>query len=424
MSTRTEEVIVDAVSGSSERWQDGLAGKSSAARPTIPYGRHWISESDIDAMVAVLRSDFVTQGEQMPAFERELGEVLGADSVVALCNGSAALHVAVAALGMGPGDIGVTSAVTFCASASCSGYQQSKVRFVDVDALTGNMDPNHLEAVLANLRRSGFRGNGAVIPVSLAERSASLVEIEGIAHDYGFRVVEDAAHSFGSTYADAGKVRPSAGCQHSDLAILSFHPVKLICTGEGGALVCRDREMAERVRHLRGHGVGRKGADSAAPVPRPDWYYDQTDLGWNYRLTDFQAALGRSQLKRRDQLLSRRRRLARRYCEAFQQSPYSEWITLPPEDSGHAYHLFIIHLADARIRDRVHGQLRRMGIMTQVHYLPLYRHTYYRDQVESCTFAGAEAYFDGCLSIPLYPRMRDSDQDRVITALGEVLSLL
>lgn len=200
MSTRTEEVIADAVFGSGEQREDGLAGESSAARPAIPYGRHWISESDIDAMVAVLRSDFVTQGEQVPAFERELGEVLGADSVV---------------------------------------------------------------------------------------------------------------------------------------------------------------------------------------------------------------ALGRSQLKRRDQLLSRRRRLARRYCEAFQQSPYSEWIILPPEDSGHAYHLFIIHLADARIRDRVHGQLRRMGIMTQVHYLPLYRHTYYRDQVESCAFAGAEAYFDGCLSIPLYPRMRD-----------------
>ena len=255
MSTRTEDVIVDAVSGSSERWQDGLAGESSADRPTIPYGRHWISESDIDAMVAVLRSDFVTQGEQVPAFEQELGEVLGADSVVALCSGSAALHLAVAALGMGPGDIGVTSAVTFCASASCFSYHQSKVRFVDVDALTGNMDPNHLEAVLANLRRSGFRGNGAVIPVSLAGRSASLVEIEGIAHDYDFRVVEDAAHSFGSTYA-AERRLSTFRSGHSEFSPgqVDLHrrrwSVGLPRSGDGGTRPAspRSRRRAERGR--------------------------------------------------------------------------------------------------------------------------------------------------------------------------------
>ncbi len=233
-------------------------------------------------------------------------------------------------------------------------------------------------------------------------------------------MIEDAAHSFGATYPCGDRIYASASCRHSDAATLSFHPVKLICCGEGGAVLTGNSDCAAELRQLRNHGLSFDNFEGeAASREQPQWYREQVDLGWNYRLTDIQASLGLSQLQRLGAFLKRRRELARRYRSFLEKPPFSGIISLSPEEEGHVYHLFVVHFTDEETRNSAYRFLRERNILTQVHYIPLYRHPYYKGSGENIPLAGAEAYFRGCLSLPLYPKLTDEEQDRVIEALEE-----
>lgn len=382
----------------------------------IPYAAQWIDESDIQAVSNVLRSPFLTQGPAVCAFENALSDAIGVSEVVAVSSGTAALHLACEALGLGPGSIGIVAPISFSATANCLRYCGADVRFTDVDAITGLMDPVSLRRVLEEVSRE--TSSSVVIPVSLAGRVAALPEIRSIASEYGVPVLEDAAQSFGAFDEDSSGRYLSASCTHSDLATLSFHPVKHICCGEGGAVLTNNRDLAERVRLMRSHGIVRPFAGmSEDPVAQPPWFYEQLELGFNYRITDIQCALGLSQLKRQPFFMERRRALAERYNKHFSKAPFRRCFTCAPEDSGHAYHLFVLHFRDGYSRDDAHAYLKAHGIMTQVHHVPIYKHPYYRERYGEQELPGAEAYFRSCLSIPLYPKLKFSEQDRVIQAL-------
>ena len=387
----------------------------------IPYARQWIDEDDIASVTEVLRSDTVTQGSALGRFEAGLARATGAAHAVAVSNGTAALHLACAVLGLKRGATGVTSPITFAASANCMRYCGAEVEFADVDPVTGLMDPESLDGVLWRLRGSG-QPPGVVVAVSLAGRPMHLVEIREVTDRYGFRLIEDAAHSLGA-FTGNGKERLASGsCRQSDAAILSFHPVKQICCGEGGALLTKSREDAERARRLRSHGIQLQASQSLPlDSDMPSWIRGQVELGWNYRMTEIQATLGLSQLKRLSGFLRRRRELAERYRKVLSREPFTGFIRLPPVEEGHAYHLFVIHFPSEKVRNEAHDYLKAKGIATQVHYLPVYRHPYYRNRMGKLRMPGAETYFRGCLSIPLYPMLTDDEQDRVIEAVGEFL---
>lgn len=376
----------------------------------IPYATQWVDEADIAAVVDVLRSGYITQGPLAVKFEEALAEKLDVPYVVSMHNGTCALELIYQAMGMGVGDMGLTSPITFAATSNAFLYNSARVLFCDVDPITGLIDPSAMESVMKQANKPGI-----VSPVSLMGRVPDLEEIALIAEKYGWRVVEDAAHSLGASYRDKQKqLIKSASCQHTEAAILSFHPVKHICCGEGGAVVTRDAKLAEKVRQLRSHGIIR-----GASLDKPAWFYEQVDLGRNYRITEMQAALGLSQLTKLDSFIERRRELAVRYYKVFQESPFKECIKVPDLNEGHAYHLYVIHLADKMTRNRAYEFLKERQILTQIHYIPVYRHPYYRERFGEMSLPGAEAYYKGCLSIPLYPKMTDLDQNRVCEALRE-----
>jgi len=382
----------------------------------IPYAAQWIDESDIQAVSKVLRSPFLTQGPAIHALERALAEVVGVAEAVAVSNGTAALHLASEALGVGPGSIGVVAPISFSATANCLRYCGAEVRFSDVDPLTGLMDPHSLDQVLAQVSQETDKG--IVIPVSLAGRVPRLSEIKAVAAKYNVPVLEDAAQSFGAFEEDLGGRYLSASCVHSEAATFSFHPVKHICAGEGGAVLTNNPELADRVRFMRSHGIVRPfAAESKDPISEPPWYYEQHDLGFNYRITDIQCALALSQLEKQPFFMERRRALADRYYQKFSEEPFRRCFDCPSTHPGHAYHLFVIHFKDGFSRDDAHAYLKAHGIMTQVHHVPIYKHPYYVNRYGEQSLPGAEAYFKNCLSIPLYPKLKFSEQDRVIQAL-------
>jgi UDP-4-amino-4,6-dideoxy-N-acetyl-beta-L-altrosamine transaminase len=357
----------------------------------IPYGRQSIDEDDIDAVVAVLRSDWLTQGPHVEEFEEALAARVGARHVVTFANGTAALHGAAAAAGLGPGDLVVTSPLSFAASATCARYVGATPGFVDVEAATMNLDLASLppcEAVVAV--------HYAGLPVDLAALP--------------FRprvVIEDAAHALGAETPDG----PVGSCALSDMCMFSFHPVKPITTGEGGAVSTNDDELAERLRRFRTHGMVRKPEVGG-------WYYEIDSLGYNYRLTDIQAALGRSQLRKLDPFLDRRDAIARRYHELLAPLP----VELPAEAGPgwrHGRHLFPIRVDD---RDRVFAAMRERGIHVQVHFIPIYRHPLYADlRVDPSAFPVTESAYARLLSLPLFPDLTEGEQDRVVENLADVL---
>lgn len=382
----------------------------------IPYAAQWIDESDIQAVSEVLRSPFLTQGPAVQAFERALAEVVGVAEVVAVSNGTAALHLASDALGLGEGAIGVVAPISFSATANCLRYCGAEVRFADVDPMTGLMDPCSLDDVLAEISQETDRS--IVIPVSLAGQVPALAEISAVASAYNVPVLEDAAQSFGAFKEDSGGRYLSASCVHSEAATFSFHPVKHICAGEGGAVLTNNPELADRVRFMRSHGIIRPFAtESSDPIAKPQWYYEQLDLGFNYRITDIQCALALSQLERQPFFMECRRALAHRYNQKFSEEPFRRCFVCQPQHPGHAYHLFVIHFNDGFSRDDAHAYLKAHGIMTQVHHVPIYKHPYYVNRYGNQSLPGAEAYFKNCLSIPLYPKLKFSEQDRVIETL-------
>lgn len=379
----------------------------------IPYSRQKITESDIDAVTAVLRSDIVTRGEKVSEFESQIASYCDAKHAVAVSNGTAALHLATLALEMDESSQGYTSAISFVASANAFRYCGSPVKFCDVDPKTALIEPETLEATL-----DSASGSDALITVSFAGDAHNQPKYHQIASTKGIRAIEDAAHSLGATYDANGEVYKSASCAHSDLATLSFHPVKHICSGEGGMVTTNDSDLAKRLRILRNHGIHRSQdqLDIEDGLKGP-WLYQQETLGFNYWMTDFQAALGLAQLNRIDSILAERRQIAKSYCSVFAEPPFSDHFEISPYSSQHAYHLYIIHWKNPENRASAYHYLKEQGIYTQVHYLPIYNQPYYSELGPKIPLPGAEQYYAGCLSLPIYPGLEESQLSYVVDTL-------
>lgn len=383
----------------------------------IPYGRQAISQDDIDAVVTTLQSDFLTQGPQVPLFEEAVAERVSAKHAVAANSATSALHIAVAALGLGPGDLLWTSPITFVASANCARYMGADVDFVDIDADTFNMSPAALAAKLDQAKARG-RLPKVIMPVHMGGQSAAMQEIAALAKPLGIRIVEDASHAIGASYAD----KPVGECPYSDIAVFSFHPVKIITTAEGGMAVTNDDALAQRMEALRTHGITRD-PDLMTHAPDGPWYYQQLDLGWNYRLTELQAALGVSQLRRLKEFVDRRNLLADRYDALLSDCR----VHLPgrQEKARSSFHLYIIRLPerDPERHRAVFERLRADGIGVNLHYIPVHLQPYYRALgFAPGDFPAAEDYYERAISIPLHPGLTEEEQDKVVQSLKSALS--
>ena len=379
----------------------------------IPYGRQSISRADIEAVEDILRSDFLTQGPTVPRFEAAVAERVGAAYGVAVNSATSALHVACQALGVGPGDEVWTSPITFVASANCALYCGADVDFVDVDPATGNMDSRALEAKLVAAAKQGRRPK-IVIPVHYSGEPCDMAAIGALAERFGFAVVEDASHAIGGEYCGT----PVGACEHSDIAVFSFHPVKIITSGEGGLATTQDRDLAERMALLRNHGITR-APQRMTKEPEGPWYYQQVELGFNYRLTDLQAALGLSQLQRIETFIDRRHELAARYDELLAGLPLS-----PLRRAQHArsaLHLYVIQTDPdraGRSRRAIFESLRADGIGVQVHYIPVHLQPFYTQRgFRRGDFPQAESFYERAISLPLYPDLSFDQQDEVVAAL-------
>ena len=383
----------------------------------IPYARQSISEADVAAVVRVLRSDWLTQGPDIARFEEAVAGYCGARHAIAVSNGTAALHLACLALDLGPGDLLWTSPNTFAASANCARYCGADVDFVDIDARTYNLSVPALEEKLVRAKQAG-RLPKVVVPVHFGGQSCDMLPIRNLAARYGFRVVEDASHAIGAEYGQS-KV---GACPHSDIAVFSFHPVKILTTGEGGMLMTNDDGIARRLRLLRSHGITRDVSEMVGESEGP-WHYEQVALGYNYRMTDIQAALGASQLRRLEGFLARRRELVRRYDSALSGLP----LATPLEDTRgrSAWHLYVIQLeleTAGLSRRAVFERMRAAGVLVNVHYAPVHRQPYYRDLgFRKGDFPASERFYERAISLPLYFDLTDASQDRVCAVLRESL---
>jgi UDP-4-amino-4,6-dideoxy-N-acetyl-beta-L-altrosamine transaminase len=398
----------------------------------LPYGKHHITDEDIKAVVDVLKSDWLTQGPAVPEFEESLADYLGASEAVACINGTAALHLAMLALDLKNGESVITTANTFVATANCAGYVGANVLFADINSDTGLIDPESVARLLNNDTQRNIK---AIIPVHFAGQPVDLPKVYDLAKRHGARVVDDACHALGAAYQCNDLTYKLGGNPHSDLTVFSFHPVKHIAMGEGGAVVTNDDELAERLRHFRSHGIIRREfsneamAGSADGVPNP-WYYEMTDIGFNYRLTDIQAALGKSQLSRMPKSLRRRGEIAETYRRLISETFANGEVRPLTVKSGvsHAYHLFVVlvDFAHAGVsRAVVMNRMRSEGIGTQVHYIPVHQQPYYRRTGSSgkLELPGVEAYYNSALSLPMYPELSDEDISRVVKELDRALKI-
>lgn len=383
----------------------------------IPYGRQDITDADIAAVVDVLKSDFITQGPAIPAFEAALTAHCGAAHGIVVSSATAALHIACLALDLGPGDRLWTSPNTFVASANAGLYCGATVEFVDTDPATYNMSLDALEAKLEAADRAGTLPK-IVMPVHFAGQSCDMARMGALRDRYGFRIIEDASHAIGGSYRDA----PVGNCAHSDICVFSFHPVKIITTAEGGAAMTNDHGLAERLRMLRTHGITR---DVAAMSKTPDgpWYYEQLALGFNYRMTDIQAILGASQMTRLTEYIAARHRIRATYDAELADLP----LTLPfqPAYQHSALHLYPILIRDDAPMDRAaaFAALRAAGIGVNVLYIPVYRQPYHaRLGHDPAQFPQAEDYYNRTIAIPMYARLTEADQAKVIGALRQILA--
>lgn len=383
----------------------------------IPYGRQEITPADIEAVVQVLRSDFLTQGPMVPAFETAVAKQVSARHALAMSSATAALHVACLALDLGPGDWLWTSPITFVASSNCALYCGAQVDFVDIDPRTYNLCPQALERKLVEAKRQG-RLPKVVVPVHLSGQPCDLARIHELAQMYGFRIIEDASHAIGGRYKD----EPIGNSRYSDITVFSFHPVKIITTAEGGMALTNNDVLAEKMALLRSHGITRDPA-LMAREPEGGWYYEQIALGYNYRMTDVQAALGLSQLHRVDDYVARRHEQAARYDRLLMPLPLVTPWQHPDSYSGR--HLYVIRLrsgAWGKTHRQVFTELREAGVGVNLHYIPVYRQPYY----EKLGFAAglcpeAEKYYQEAITLPLFPTMSEEQQDQVVAALTRVL---
>lgn len=378
----------------------------------IPYGRQDISDEDIAAVVAVLRSDFLTQGPAVPRFEAAIAAHCGAAHAVAVNSATSALHIACLALGLGAGDRLWTVPNTFVASANVGLYCGARVDFVDITPDTYLMCPEALAQKLAEAEASGTLPK-VIIPVHFAGQSCDMAAIGALAKRYGVKVIEDASHAIGASYQGA----PVGNCAHSDICVFSFHPVKIITTAEGGLATTQDAALAQKMDLFRSHGVTRSPDLMTCAQGKGGWYYEQVALGYNYRMTEMQAALGVSQMDRLGAFVARRNALAARYDDILAALP----ITLPAQssDSYSAYHLYPIQVEN---RADVFARLRAGGIGVNVHYIPVHTQPYYRDLgFKRGDFPNAEGYYDRAISIPLYAGLTEADQDEVKAVLKAAL---
>jgi UDP-4-amino-4,6-dideoxy-N-acetyl-beta-L-altrosamine transaminase len=387
----------------------------------IPYGRQCISSDDVRAVVDILHSDFLTQGPAVPAFEEALASYCGAPYAIAVNSATSALHIACLALDVGPGDLVWTCAISFAASANCARYCGADVDFVDIDSNTLNICHVALAQKLEQAQSLG-RLPKVVIPVDLCGRSAPMLEIKQLAEKYGFKTIEDASHAIGGSYNN----RKVGGHGLADITVFSFHPVKIITSAEGGMAVTFDAALAQRMRTLRTHGITRdiglyECRDQGA------WYYEQQELGYNYRMTDLHAALGGSQLKRIDDFVKDRERVRSFYQVALTEFTVSGELTLPPEDDlgcQSALHLYPVQIQDSAVKTRrqVFDSLRLQSIGVNVHYLPIYRHPYYQKlgfRKGYCT--NAENYYERAISMPMYANLTTENLGAVVNALSQAL---
>lgn len=385
----------------------------------IPYGRQSIDQADIDAVVEVLQSDWLTQGPSIERFEAAMAARHEAQHAVAVCNATAALHIACLAVDLGPGDWLWTTPNTFVASANCARYCGANVDFVDIDPHTWNLCADALEAKLIAAEQAG-RLPKVVVPVAFSGQSCDMARIKLLAQRYGFIVIEDASHAVGASYLG----RPVGCGDYADMTIFSFHPVKIITTGEGGMVLTNRAELAERLRSLRSHGITRNPAQMSEPSHGP-WYYQQTELGYNYRITDIQAALGLSQLHKLDAFVARRRELAARYDQLLADLP----LQLPTRQAGteSAWHLYVVRLKLDQIgktHREVFEGLRAAGIGVNLHYIPVHTQPYYRALgFKDGDFPNAEAYYREAVSLPMFAGLEDEQQLSVTTAIGGLLTV-
>ncbi len=384
----------------------------------IPYGKQDINQDDIDAVIDVLQSDFITQGPVLPRFEQAISEHTGAAHVLAVNSATSALHIACLALGLGKGDYLWTTPISFVASANCGLYCGALVDFVDIDPNTYNLCPLALKQKLEQAKKEDKLPK-VVIPVHLSGQSCDMESIAKLADEYGFSVIEDASHAIGGRYKD----QAIGSCQYSDITVFSFHPVKIITTAEGGVATTQDSTLAEKMNLLRSHGITR---DKKLMENAPDgsWYYEQIDLGFNYRMTELQAALGLSQMTRLNEFVSARHQLSDRYNELLKGLP----IRLPYQidDSYSGLHLYIIRLELDKINqshESVFQKLRDKGIGVNLHYIPIHTQPYYQNLgFKHGDFPYAEHYYQEAISLPMFHLLSHEQQDTVVNVLTEVLS--
>lgn len=374
----------------------------------IPYGRQWIDEDDIAAVVAVLRSELVTQGPAVPRFEEQLARQCGARFAVAVSSGTAALHCAYAAAGLGQGDDFVTTPMTFAATANAGIYCGARPVFADISPDTGNIDPVAIERAITDRTRM-------IAPVHFAGHPADMAAIRDIARRHGLKVVADACHALGARING----RSIGAGDLADMTVLSFHPVKHITTGEGGAILTDDEPTYNRLTALRSHGIMRKGFHG---VEQGAWYHEMQMLGWNYRLTDMQAALGTSQLAKLARFVERRRAIWKTYGDRFANNPHFE-TPVERDNVVSSWHLYPIRLNDPTIRRTVFDALRAAGIGVQVHYIPVYRHPFYHEMGYPAGLCPvAEGLYAREISLPLYPAMLDKDVETVAETVLKVMA--
>ncbi|PWS55659.1 UDP-4-amino-4,6-dideoxy-N-acetyl-beta-L-altrosamine transaminase [Pseudoalteromonas sp. meg-B1] len=383
----------------------------------IPYGKQEINQADIDAVVDVLKSDFLTQGPQVPAFERALMGVADASYALAVNSATSALHIACLALGLGEGDRLWTTPITFVASANCGLYCGASIDFVDIDPATYNLCPQALEQKLIVAKRQKCLPK-VLVAVHLCGQPCDMKAIHALSLEYGFKVIEDASHAIGGRYLD----QPIGACEYSDITVFSFHPVKIVTTAEGGAALTNNKKLADKMVLYRNHGITRDEA-YMENASHGGWYYEQIDLGFNYRMTELQAALGVSQLSRLNEFVAARHKLAERYCKRLAGLPLTLPYQLPNTYSG--LHLFVIrlHLDEiSKSHKEVFDALREAGIGVNLHYIPVHLQPYYQKMgFKLDDYPKAEAYYANSISIPMFHGMTYGQQDEVISKLKAIL---
>jgi UDP-4-amino-4,6-dideoxy-N-acetyl-beta-L-altrosamine transaminase len=384
----------------------------------IPYGKQDINQVDIDSVVDVLQSDFLTQGPQVPLFEKTVSDYCDAEYGVAVNSATSALHIACLALELGKGDWLWTSPNSFVASANCGLYCGAKVDFVDINPKTYNLSAQELERKLIKAKQDNKLPK-IVIPVHFAGQSCDMKKIHSLSQEYGFKIIEDASHAIGGKYLD----KPIGGCQYSDITVFSFHPVKIITTAEGGLAITNDERLSERMQLFRSHGITRNPG-LMSNLSKGDWYYQQVELGFNYRMTELQAALGVSQMQRLDKFVTQRHILQKRYDLLLNDlaiiKPYQD------QDSYSALHLYPIQVdldSIDKSRKQIFDELRQSGIGVNVHYIPIYAQPYYQQLgFQEGDFPNSGVYYDKAISIPLFQTMTLEQQDEVVNNLKNIVA--